>query len=585
MNATAEDLLALVNRLHNLLETIRETAVDTTDEAFTDALADLQVDVDDLLVNATALRKWYRNQLERLNNWRKEFNGVRRQIGRMKRTTTRAETTANDAEMASVNTTAIIAEIESLLIGMQTLLDGEAKVLLNEARKKSDEQQGQLGELSDLRDEASEMASVHVAKAKNITDRAMQALDAARNAVDRGEKAVAEQRIVTNKIVAIMKDISNASKLASMTEAEKNKAVEAAGEALRNATRVLERSREPLIDFGTRKLLDDARYLVGNATQIVLELDAIDASNAGLTRTINEANAESSELLRRGEEMAQTADDVLATLYVVSDEADKAFKRGQMTTEDAYSLLDFLENFYVRVNETRVNVRKALDRVKKGGDVLDKTDTFFTESLDLIDAASVDAAASVVAASDAETKSRVAVRNAETAQKAASDTLAKTDGWLERARKLQAEVSGTLGRVTEYGAKAKSEGDRIQAAMDTAKRALEETSEVGLNASRLLAEVSTFFSELEKNGSLPEDRFNATRRQLELTKGIFDDANPDGIIAELTKLKTDQENRIAKFQSDLLIIAADLDHLRRINATVPGNVCYNIKDETGDNLN
>eukprot|EP00118_Oscarella_pearsei_P025062 m.307415 g.307415 ORF g.307415 m.307415 type:complete len:2013 (+) comp42255_c0_seq1:49-6087(+) len=583
VKTAADRLGGLVDRLDDLLKSIKDSAVDTTDEAFSDALDALQVDIDFLFANATALRDWYRDQLDRLRKWKGEFDRTNGTLSRLEETTDQSEKTASEADQVSDNVTEIVGQIRTLLDAMRPRVDGEAANLLREAKEKGDRQGEQLKELQDIRDEAVAVADQHKEKAGNISQKAMEALGTARDAVRQGMNAVEEQKKVTEKVKMIMNEMENATALAKMTEDAKEAAVTAARKMLTKAMDVLRRAMEPLKDFGSAKLAADAAYLVGNATKVINELATLEAGNERLVAIILDAQKESAELLKRGEETARTAEDVSAGLYVTLKlQAEQAVERGRAANSEAMDLLDFLKKFDKNVVSKREEVSDALERVRGGDSLLNVSNDLFKDALAKISDAERDAEESVTTAQEAEAKATEAMGDAKKAQKSADDALDTAETLRENARKLEQDVERSRERVKRLASQTETETSRIQMAKETAEEAFNEARDVAIEAAELSKKVKRLMDSLKANGTLPDDRLNATRKQLEITKSTFEKANPDEIIRNLTETKNRQKDKIKEFIEKLVIIGTDLEHLRRIDRSVPSSTCFRTGEKTCD---
>jgi laminin gamma 1 len=132
------------------------------------------------------------------------------------------------------------------------------------------------------------------------------------------------------------------------------------------------------------------------------EAEALLAEHEELLGELAEQSAEVDELLKRGNEMQQVADELLADAYAANTDAEDAVKLGDQTLAEAQNTLLTLEGFDKDVQNSKDRAQEAMERME--------------EIVELIEEAERKTAQASSALAGAEQDAQIARDNAQEAQ-------------------------------------------------------------------------------------------------------------------------------------------------------------------------
>ncbi|XP_063686656.1 laminin subunit gamma-1-like isoform X2 [Bolinopsis microptera] len=462
-------------------------------------------------------------------------------------------------------------------------LDEGVKMLLEEGKAALQRAEDNMSTLSDENTEmqkkanqARRIAQEQETKSQETVAMALEAEELSTSALDTAKSARNTLRDTQDKLDDLTTDLGELKEEYELAKSAATKYISSAEDTLQAAT----------------QLKEAACSASGN-----LDLEALKGSLAALDKKAKAAADDAIQLQERANEMKKTADSTIETaegllaegeeadtgMTQLKTKADEALLQSQQAVQecaelinDAQKLLEVLQNF-----EREVELAKG------------KAESAVAELDDLEDA--LDAAESKVQA--AGKKLGDGKRDMEGVLDSIKSAKGNLESSLENAREVTGKISELLGGSQTAADDAETLNEDVAAALEEVRRLRNEAA----NGTSLLKEVLKKAADSKANANSFASTVDAGDRKLknlqrqlddidsldaarlqelidELTQADqkMDEAGIDDKIAEMKQISSDQDDKIAYYRSQILMMREEILTLEKIEAELPDDTeCYN----------
>uniref|UniRef100_A0A158R623 Laminin subunit gamma-1 n=1 Tax=Syphacia muris TaxID=451379 RepID=A0A158R623_9BILA len=470
---------------------------------------------------------------------------------------------------------AMSEQVKQELIEALQYLEEEGKSKWELAKKTAEKYGEKSQKLSEIAEEARTLADRHEERSKAMEELAQKAMNASKQAVLEADEAVWGDASVSQQIAAILKELKKTARLLNETRkfaeaqlVEADKVYTAAGNSLTD----VEKLRIPEVDVENttveiRRIEDDMKTAATNI------MDLANTNSQVLQQAQEQLEIAKAEL-NRAREQQQDSDQMLADVDAALEHATEALASSNKTLEEARNTLQTLQKFHDRVENSKAEAVKELDKLsdirRKIEDALETTN----EAKKAVGNANTDAE---TAASLAEEARQTATNISEKAGELhanTSEALKLAEALRSDADALSKDVGSTLSSLDAYAKQAGEDGKRATNAASRAaksKIALSNTQKAVNESNQKIRQIVESLQSLDVSSDTELDKLeeilNAAERENQ-------EADLDKKIEELAKKKKEREHRTQQLVAELSELENDEKNLEAILAALPKK-CYN----------
>ncbi|KAF4517691.1 hypothetical protein B566_EDAN016517 [Ephemera danica] len=499
VNAHRKKLSKLVELLSNITDT--PTVIDDVD--FERKLNEVQERVDQLWTDAkSGAGSGDKTLLERLEDLKKRLQAVSDMHKQVHDMTGKASDSTEQGERNATLAEDAIESAQEALKNALEYLQTEGAEALTEAIQRSEQYGQQSDQMSDIARQARQLAQDQEDEATSIRNIAQQAVNTSQQAYEIAKNAINEQkntRLDRTKILA--------------TEA-RERATAVHEEAL-GIYRDVYGLNVP--DLDTRKVRAESEKAAEDARRIKADAEALLAEHGELLSELAEQSAAVQDLLKRGVEQQQVADELLADADAANADAEEAVRLGDKTLAEAQNTLTTLQEFD----------KDEADEIRQGAD----------------------------------------------------DTKKLAEQVRDEADRLASRVADTGSRVKDLEDRAAADETLTTEAKQKVGQAKSNAAEATKKVEKALSEVDDILKELQDVTDIDEDQLNNLEKKLADAERDFQAANLDQRMDELKAMRLQQMQWMKDYTEEVARLRAEVNNVEDIRNSLPDGCWKRVKLE------